>query len=286
MQKTRRWLPFALVLLGVVAGSTAAQAATLVEHNAIPQAVQRWNADTFSSSLEPSGPPEFGTCVKTVGGTYSDSGCTSKGAGKNYAWYAAFGSAQPLEKTNFSATLKEGTTALLETVGKTQVVCEGEGSTGEYTGNKTVGKVVSTFTKCSAFGHACTTTGAAEGTIVTGPLEGVIGVEETGAEPALNKVGQDLFPIGHTGAIAEFVCSGVPLSITGSIISPVTPNAMKLTTQVKTKEIKGKQKPEAFVGETPDPLMANFSEGPPEQAGETLTTIQTNEEKVEVNSVL
>ena len=38
--------------------------------------------------------------------------------------------------------------------------------------------------------------------------------------------------------------------------------------------------------ETPDPLMANFSEGPPEQAGETLTTVQTNEEKVEVNSVL
>ncbi|HXP36470.1 MAG TPA: hypothetical protein VN817_01780 [Solirubrobacteraceae bacterium] len=286
MQKTRRWLPFALVLLAVGAGSTAAQAATLVEHNAIPQAVQRWNADTFSNTLEPSGPPEFGTCVKTVGGAYSDAGCTGTGAGKNYAWYAAFGSAHPLEKTNFSATLKEGTTALLETVGKTQIVCEGEGSTGEITGNKTVGKVVSTFTKCSAFGHACTSAGAAEGTIVTGPLEGVIGVEETGAEPVLNKIGQDLFPIGHTGAIAEFVCSSVPLSITGSIISPVTPNAMKLTTLVKTKETKGKQKPEAFVGETPDPLMVNFSEGAPEQAGETLTTNQANEEKFEVNSVL
>lgn len=286
MQKTRRWLLFALVLLGVVAGSSAVQAATLVEHNAIPQSVQRWNADTFSNSLEPSGPPEFGTCVKTVGGTYTDSGCTSTGAGKNYAWYPAFGSAHPLEKTSFSVTLKEGTTSLLETVGKTQVVCEGAGGTGEYTGNKTVGKVVSTFTKCSAFGHACTSTGAAEGTIVTGPLEGVIGVEETGAEPSLNKIGQDLFPIGHTGAIAEFTCSGVPLSISGSIISPVTPNAMKLTTQIKTKAAKGKQKPEAFVGETPDLLMTNFSEGSPEQAGETLTTIQTNEEKVEVNSVL
>jgi hypothetical protein len=286
MQKTRRWLSFALVLLGAVAGSTAAQAATLVEHNAIPQAVQQWNADTFSNSLEPSGAPEFGTCVKAVGGTYSDSGCTGTGAGKNYEWYAAFGSAHPLTHPGFSATIKEGTTALLETVGKTQVVCEGEGSTGEYTGNKTVGKVVSTFTKCSAFGHACTTAGAAAGTIVTGPLEGVLGVEETGAEPSSNAIGQDLFPIGHTGAIAEFSCGGVPLSITGSIISPVTPNAMKLTTQIKTKEAKGKQKPEAFVGETPDPLLANFNEGAPEQAGETLTTIQTNEEKVEVNSVL
>jgi hypothetical protein len=286
MPKTRRWLPFALVLLGAVAGSTAAQAETLVEHNAIPQAGQQWNSDTFSNSLEPSHPPEIGTCVKTVGGAYADSGCTGTGAGKNYEWYAAFGSSHPIEKTGFSTTLKEGTTALLETVGKTQIVCEGEGGTGEYTGNKTVGKVVSTFTKCSAFSHACTSAGAAEGTIVTGPLEGVIGVEETGAEPSLNKIGQDLFPIGHTGPIAEFVCSGVPLAITGSIISPVTSNAMKLTGQVKTKEIKGKQRPEAFVGETPDPLMANFSEGAPEQAGETLTTNQANEVKVEVNSVL
>jgi hypothetical protein len=285
MQKTRRWLPFALVLLGVVTGSTAAQAATLVEHNAIPQAGQQWNADAFST-VEPNKPPEFGTCVKVTGGKYTDAGCTGTGAGKDYEWYAAFASAHPIEKTGFSAALKEGTTALLETVGKTQIVCEGEGSTGEYTGNKTVGKVVSTFTKCSAFGHACTTSGAAEGTIVTGPLEGVLGIEETGAERSLDKIGQDLFPIGHTGPIAEFVCSGVPLSITGSIISPLTANAMKLTTQVKTKEIKGKQRPEAFVGETPDPLMANFNEGPPEQAGETFTTLQANEVKVELNSVL
>jgi hypothetical protein len=283
MLKTRHWATLVLVLLGALAGSTAAQATPLVEHNAIPQAGQRWGANTFSTLLEPSKAPEFGTCVKAVGGVYSDAGCTGTGAGKNYEWYAAFGSAHPLENVGFSATIKEGTTALLESVSKTQVVCEGEGSTGEYTGNKTVGKVVSTFTKCSAFGLSCKTSGAAAGTIVTGALEGVLGVEEAGPEP---KIGQDLFPVGHTGPIAEFSCGSVPLSITGSIISPVTPNAMKLTTQIKTKETKGKQKPEAFVGETPDPLMANFGEGSPEQAGETLTTIQTNEEKVEVNSVL
>jgi hypothetical protein len=286
MQKTRPLVTLALVLLGVMVGSTAAQATTLVEHNAIPQAGQHWSADTFSTLLEPSGAPEFGTCVKVNGGAYGDSGCTSTSGGKNYEWYAAFGSAHPLENAGFSATIKEGTTALLESTSKTQIVCEGGGSTGEYTGNKTVGKVVSTFTKCSAFGLSCKTTGATAGTIVTGPLEGVLGIEELGAEPSLNKIGQDLFPVGHTGPIAEFSCGGVPLSITGSIISPVTPNAMKLTTQIKAKEAKGKQKPEAFVGETPDPLMANFGEGSPEQAGETLTSIQTNEEKVEVNSVL
>ena len=286
MQKTRHWLLLALVLLGVVAGSTTAQAATLVEHNAIPQAGQQWNADTFSSSLEPSGPPEFGTCVKTAGGAYTDAGCTSTGAGKNYAWYAAFGSAHPIEKTGFSATIKEGTVALLETVGKAQIVCEGEASTGEYTGNKTVGNVVSTFTKCSAFGFSCKTPGSAEGTIVSGPLEGVLGVEETGAEPSQNKIGEDLYPVGHTGPIAEFICGSLPGSISGSIISPVTANAMKLTTQIKTKQAKGKQKPEAFVGETPDLLMGTLGEGSPEQGGETLVTNYANEVKVEINSVL
>jgi hypothetical protein len=286
MQKTRHCLTFALVLLGIAAGSATAQAATLVEHNSIPEAGQRWNADTFSSLLEPTGPPEFGTCVKAVGGTYTDAGCTAKGAGKNYEWYAAFGSAHPIEKAGFSATIKEGTVAVLETVSKTQIVCEGQGSTGEYTSNKTVGKVVSTFTKCSAFGLTCTTSGAAEGTIVTGSLEGVLGIEETGSEPSQNKIGEDLYPIGHTGPIAEFTCGGVPGSISGSIISPVTANAMKLTTQIKTKEAKGKQKPEAFVGETPDLLMAQFGEGSPEQAGESLTTNQANEVKVEINSVL
>jgi hypothetical protein len=286
MQKTRHWLLLALVLLGVAAASTAAQAATLVEHNAIPQAGQQWNANTFSSLSESSAPPEFGTCVKTVGGAYADAGCTTTGTGKSYEWYAAFGSAHPIEKAGFSATIKEGTTALLETVGKTQIVCEGEASTGEYTGNKTVGKVVSTFTKCSAFGLSCQTAGSAEGTIVSGPLEGTLGVEETGAEPSLNKIGEDLYPVGHTGAIAEFSCGGVPGSISGSIISPVTANAMKLTTQIKTKAVKGKQRPEAFVGETPDLLIAAFGEGSPEQAGETLATNQANEVKVEINSVL
>jgi len=286
MQMTRHWLLLALVSLIIVAGSTTANASTLVEHNAIPEAGQRWNADTFSRSLEPSAPPEFGTCVKTVGGKYTDSGCTGTGAGKNYEWYAAFGSSHPLENVGFSTTLKEGTTALLESVSKAQIVCEGGGSTGEYTGNKTLGKVVATFTNCSAFGYACTTPSAATGTIVTTTLEGIIGVEEVGAEPSANKIGQDLFPVGHTGAIAEFACGGVPLSISGSVITPVTANAMKLTTQVKTKQLKGKQKPENFVGETPDLLMAIIGEGSPEQAGETLTSVQTNEEKVEVNSVL
>ena len=60
---------------------------------------------------------------------------------------------------------------------------------------------------------------------------------------------------------------------------------MKTAATVKTKQLKGKQKPENFVGETPEPLMAQLGEGAPEQSGELFTTNQTNAEKVEVSSI-
>jgi len=288
MGKTRHWLLLALGSLAIAACSSApvASAATLVEHNAVPTVEQRWNAASFSSLLESGGPPEFGRCIKTTGGKYEDAGCTTKGSGKNYEWHPAFGGSAPLEKTGFSNAIKEGTVAELETVGGSLVTCTGESASGKYTGNKTVGSVVVTFTGCSAFGMSCKSEGAATGTVVTYALEGVLGVEELGAEPSLNKIGEALFPIGHSGPIGELKCGGVLMTITGSIISPVTANAMKLTATVKSKAVKGKQRPENFVGEPPEVLMTSIEGGTPEQGGETLTVNQANEEKIEINSVL
>ncbi len=288
MGKTRHWLLLALGSLVIAACSwaPAATAATLVEHNAVPTVEQRWNSASFSSLLESGGPPEFGRCIKTTGGTYEDAGCTTKGSGKNYEWHPAFGGSLPLEKTGFSNAIKEGTVAELETVGKNLVACTGESAGGKYTGNKTVGSVVVTFTNCSSFGMSCKSEGAATGTVVTYALEGVLGVEELGAEPSLNKIGEDLFPVGHSGPIGELKCGGVQMTIAGSIISPVNANAMKLTATVKSKAVKGKQRPENFVGEPPEVLMTTIEGGAPEQGGETLTVNQTNEEKVEINSVL
>jgi hypothetical protein len=286
MGKTRHWLLPVLGSLGVALSSTPAQATTLVEHNAIPNVEQRWNAASFSTLLESSGAPEFGRCIKTAGGKYADAGCTATGGGKEYEWYSAFGSAHPLEKTGFSDAIKEGTIATLETVNKNVVNCTGQSATGKYTGNKTVGNVVVTFTGCSAFGMSCSSEGAASGTIVTLQLEGVLGIEELGAEAVLNSVGQDLFPVGHSGPIGEFNCGGVGLTIAGSIISPVNANAMKLTSAIKSKATKGKQHPENFVGEPAEVLVTTIEGGSPEQAGETLATVQTNEEKVEINTVV
>lgn len=288
MGKTRHWLLLALVSVAVAACSLVpvAPADTLVEHNAVPTVEQRWNSASFSSLLESGGPPEFGRCIKTTGGKYEDAGCTTMGSGKNYEWRPAFGGSLPLAKTGFSNTIKEGTVTELETVGGFLVTCTGETASGKYTGNKTVGSVVVTFTGCSSFGVSCKSEGAATGTVVTYLLEGVLGVEELGAEASLNKIGEALFPVGHSGPIAELKCASLPVTIAGSIISPVVSNAMKLTVAVKSKAVKGKQRPENFVGEPPEVLMTTIESATPEQGGETLSVTQTNEEKVEINSVL
>jgi hypothetical protein len=281
MGKTRHWLLLALGSLGIAACSPlAASAETLAGSE------QNLRTAAFSSLLEPSGPPEFGRCIKTTGGAYTNSACTTAGAGGTFEWYAAFESAHPLEKTGFTTVLKEGTVAELETVAGSLVSCTGESSTGKYTGNKTIGSMTVTFTGCTAFGTSCTSAGAPGGTIVTNTLEGVLGVEELGSEPLLNKIGQEVFPVGHSGSIGEFSCSGLPMVLAGAVITPVPSNTMKLTSTVKAKALKGKQKPEHFVAGPAEVLSASIDENPPEQAGETMTTIQTNEEKVEISSML
>jgi hypothetical protein len=278
MQKLRCWLTLSLAALALTAGAASAQAATLVEHNVQP----------LGLTPNVGSPPEFGRCIKTVGGEFEDPGCTKAAVGSgSYEWHPAFGGSAPLEKSSFSIAIKEGTASTLETVTKTQMVCEGVTSTGQYTGNKTIGNVVVTFTKCSAFEASCASSGSPAGTIVTRTLEGTLGVEELGATPVENAIAEDLYPVGRSGAIAEFSCSGLSVTITGSLIAPIPSNTMKPTAPIKFKAAKGKQRPESFVGEPVDVLFTKIGPtGPLEQAGESMNVIQTNEEKVEVNSVV
>jgi hypothetical protein len=278
MQKVRCWRTVSLAVLALAAGAASAQAATLVEHNVQP----------LGLTPNVGSPPEFGRCLKTVGGEFEDAGCTKAAVGSgSYEWHPAFGGTAPLEKGSFSTTIKEGTPSTLETVTKTQMVCEGVSSSGEYTGDKTIGNVVVTFTKCSAFEASCASAGSPAGTVVTRTLEGTLGVEELGATPAENAIAEDLYPVGRSGAIAEFSCSSLPVTITGSLIAPIPSNSMKLSTPIKFRAVKGKQHPEGFVGEPVDVLFTKIgATGPLEQAGETMAVTQTNEEKIEVNSVV
>jgi hypothetical protein len=280
MQQLQRWLLLALAPIALAVVCASAQATTLLDRGL--------DANSFTLTPEANAPPEFGRCIKTTGGAYTDAACTSTTGegGKSFEWYAAYGSAAPMEKTTFTSVLKEGSVGTLETVGKTTITCEGESSTGEITGNKAVGNVIATFTGCDISGVSCQSTGAAEGTIVMNALEGTLGVEELAAEPVNYKIGEKLYPPGHTGPIAKFSCGGLSVTVTGAMISPVSSNSMKAASTIKTKQAKGKQKPENFVGETPEVLMTQIGEGAPVQGGEMITANQTNAEKVDINSVV
>ncbi|HEV2974728.1 MAG TPA: hypothetical protein VGX69_06980 [Solirubrobacteraceae bacterium] len=277
MNKAHCWLMPALVLLLAAAGASATQAATLVEHNAQPLGLTP-NAGS---------PPEFGRCVKVTSGEFENGACTkTTGSSKRFEWYPAFGSAQPLEKTSFTTAIKEGTSSVLETVAGTQVVCTGETSTGKYASNHTVGNLAITFTHCTASGLSCTSEGAAGGTIVTHTLEGVLGVESLGGEASENGIGEELRPPGGGTVIASFDCGSMPVTISHALIAQVASNSMKASDTVKFKQSGGKQQPLNFVGEPEATLSLRLEEEPPERAGESLTTIQTNEEKLEINSVV
>jgi len=217
-------------------------------------------------------------------GKYATATCTSPATAEKHSFEWESG---PGPKAKFTTKIKELTAATLVTVNKKGVVCTGETSSGEYTGPKTVGNVVLTFRGCEMGGSRCTSEGAEAGQVATNTLEGVLGVERASLEgPARNKLAQDLFPVGKAGLLMEFACGSVAVSVQGSVINPVKNNKMLSTATLKYAASSGKQKPEKFEGLPKDVLETSFAEAAYEQSGLTLATVQTNEEKIEINSVV
>jgi hypothetical protein len=102
-----------------------------------------------------------------------------------------------------------------------------------------------------------------------------------------NKVGFDLFAAGNKdGELVEFSCAGIPSKWRGSIITPVTSNKMSMTATYKQGCVKGKQGTERFEGEPTDVIEQSIAGTPFEPLCWLLTTTQTSEEKIEVNSVV
>ena len=60
---------------------------------------------------------------------------------------------------------------------------------------------------------------------------------------------------------------------------------MKLSATIKYTASKGVQKPTSFAGGPPTFLESKFAAAPYEQSGQSATTIQTAEEKVEIRSL-
>jgi len=242
--------------------------------------------------------PEYGRCIKTttgVKGKYSSATCTvlaKEVKTEKYEWYAAFGSAKPLVLKKFTTKLKPAavTKATLETRAGTKVICTGLEGAGEYTGNKAVLITKTTFTGCESGGIKCNTTGSPTGKIEIAPLSGELGLITKVSPSTKDKIGNVLFPQGGSptsgSQVAEWQCASLVVKVRNSVISPVTSNSMKLAATVKFTGAKGIQKPLKFESGPNTYLESKFgSTAPFEQSQQTATTIQTNEEKVEIRSL-
>jgi hypothetical protein len=232
--------------------------------------------------------PEFGGCVKApaekeggvtfYSGGFTTSSCKEESpthTGK-FDWYPG------VVDGGFITAIKPTTTAKLETVGKVQVTCTGESSSGSITGLKTVGGVLIKFTGCESGGAKCSTSGLAEGELETASLEGALGIERITEKEGkeTRHIALDLYPTGATEAFLEYTCGGAaPVTLSGSLLAPVPAGKMLTTATVKFTATAGKQKPEAFEGGGQDVLRNPFGE----QVGLTLTSTQTNEEAIEIN---
>jgi hypothetical protein len=231
--------------------------------------------------------PEFGRCKAKAGGLFSNSGCTLLAKGvvekEKFEWFKS------VEKNKFKAKQKAETIATLETVGGTKITCTSEENSGaEYNLPKKVSKIVAEFSGCETSKIPCNSAGEPSGKITTHPLAGLLGVEklfvkEGKIEEAKNKLEVQL--TAETGsALANFTCSTISVEVTGCVAHPVSGGKMLLTATEKFTASKGEQKPDKFLGGPADEcaLASNSGTGA-EEAGQTITAIVTNEEKIEAN---
>lgn len=132
--------------------------------------------------------------------------------------------------------------------------------------------------------------GASPGEVKTSALEGSLGLIKKESEPVSSAAGIDL--AATSGNITEMECGPIfgeffeKIVVTGSVIHEVATNKMVLEENEKFIERKGHQKPENFDGGPQDVLESSLNGGANEQSGEDLLTKLTNEEKIEVNTVV
>jgi hypothetical protein len=236
--------------------------------------------------------PEYGRCVKAeqnskkeLTGSFSEAKClkevpTAERAKKGkYSWLPG------AVKKKFTST---GGAGLLETVGKSQVECKTEASTGEFKeSNKDEAGIVVTFTGCEADGAPCTTTGKTRGELVTNELEATVGWENK----AKKKTDVELYPAKSvtSGLFIEFTCQGLVVKVRGKLLVPIKNDEMTETATLKFVAKKGKQKPEKWEESSEKVFLESaFSNigGEFEQAGQTITATIKAEEKLELNTVV
>jgi phospholipase C len=225
--------------------------------------------------------PERGRCLSASGhGGYSDSAClTASEAGEGaFEWVPGAGSPR---------VAVQGGPVSFETAHKTKVVCTGLGGEGEYTGPKTE-LLELTLSGCERPGRgSCHDDKATSGEISLSPLEGELGVIKPSVGSKPPTIGVSLHRANGEPVIAEFQCGGEGaanlVAIEGSVIGTVTPaDKMSRNATLKLAGKKGKQKPEAFAGASPDALLATLGGSAPERVGLTLVATLSSQEPLEL----
>jgi hypothetical protein len=255
-------------------------------------------SSAFSFTEEP---PEIGRCLKLTGGRFKDSACKTAAkvsSEQKYEWYPAFGPNGKGEekliessKRFYTTVSKELTTIKLETVKGEGVTCKKQTSEGEYTGPKTNRAYNIVFTGCESAGLPCISTNpkaTQNGEVLVKELLGVIGIEKVGATAGADKIA-NLFKPATGEIFTEFECAGLRLVVKGEVMVPITSNAMITTQTVKFTSTKGVQKPLKFASDPTGTKRTLFAKNSKLeeffQAGQDLTTVQTNLEKAEASSV-
>jgi hypothetical protein len=242
--------------------------------------------------------PEIGRCLKHTGGKWKDGGCktAAKPGEEKYEWYPAYGQAangetKLAEKVKFTSAAKPETLIQLSTVSGEGIACKNQLAEGEATGPKTIKAFNIRFKECAETGQKCTSTNPVAGEvgeIKVKELVGLFGIEKFGETHAKDKVA-NLFKPAEGVIFTEFECGGIPVKVKGEVLNPLTANSMKQVATVKFLATKGKQKPEKFATDPVGTKRVLFSNklvgGGETQAGQSLTTIQTGEEKLAISTL-
>jgi hypothetical protein len=241
----------------------------------------------IASSSASAALPEFGRCIKKAVKSlpgYSDSKCTKEATEAkkgSYEWLPG-----PGPKAGFTTT---GGTATLATKGGKTVTCTSENSTGEYlSGDNKHEATTVKFNGCTSSSFKCKTTGAAEGELITNPLEGEVGYENK----AKKKTALKLYPQAPNKKFIEFKCIGLEVKVRGKgeengagILVNIKNDKMSTTETLKYKATKGVQKPVKWEGPNPETyLESNFENLGYEQSGQTITSTVKNEEAIELKA--
>jgi hypothetical protein len=163
------------------------------------------------------------------------------------------------EKVSFTST---GLKANLETVGKKLIVCASSTGQGEVVG-PTGMKLGITFKGCESATTKCTSTGAAEGEIVTNGFEGKLGNLKSGSTP-----GVDLSQLKEKTNDAEFTCGTTKVKLFGGVVGPIVTANKKTTRLLLTYSARsGIQLFENLFGGSVNTFSTSFGEAAAEQTG-------------------